>query len=35
MLYELNYITKGKDAPGFVLNAKRDFVRDFYKDLGF
>ena len=35
MLYELNYITKGKDAPGFVLNAKREFVRDFYKDLGF
>lgn len=35
MLYELNYITKGKDAPGFVLFAKRDFVRDFYKDLGF
>jgi len=35
MLYELNYITKGKDAPGFVLNAKRKFVEDFYNDLGY
>tara|TARA_R100000808_G_C2152635_1_gene162190 strand:+ start:815 stop:2515 length:1701 start_codon:yes stop_codon:yes gene_type:complete len=34
MLYDLGYITKGKDSPFLKMRARRKFLIDFYNDLG-
>jgi len=33
MLYDAGYISKGKDAPGFKMFGRRQFIKDLYNDL--
>ena len=33
MLYDAGYISKGKDAAGFKMFGRRQFIRDLFEDL--